>query len=234
MIDDIAILIEEASFLVLNKPTGLLSQSTYGVDSILFQLRAFLKARESSLREPFVELPHRIDRGTSGILLVAKTKAALSSFSEQFHSRKTSKSYLVAVQGGPNEPRGEWIDWMRKVPDVARAELTEPEAEMSRQAIMEYEQLFADATTSIHRVRTKTGRMHQIRLQFASRRMPVIGDEAYGSTMPWCVPRRHDHDEHFGLHAHSLSFRHPKDGRVIQIEAPLPSVWKQQFPNFSA
>jgi len=232
LIDDTAILQEEPSFLVLNKPTGLLSQSTYGVDSVVFQLRAWLKAREGSEREPFAELPHRLDRGTSGILLVAKTKAALACFSEQFHSRKTDKSYLVAVQGVPNSPYGTWTDWMRKVPDVARAELTSPEAEGSRQAILEYEQLISDGTTSIHRVRTLTGRMHQIRLQFASRGMPILGDQAYGCTLPWYTPRSHDHDEHFGLHARKLSFRHPKDGKAMHIEAPLPSAWQQQFPNF--
>ncbi len=229
LIDETAILQEETSFIVLNKPTGLLSQSTYGVDSALFQLRAWLQARDGSVREPFAELPHRLDRGTSGILLVAKTKAALACFSEQFHSRKTAKSYLVAVQGCPAEPRGAWTDWMRKVPDIARAELTEANADGSRQATLEYEQLFADGTTSIHRVQMLTGRMHQIRLQFASRGMPVIGDQAYGATFPWHPPRRHDHDEHFALHAQKLSFRHPKDGRVVQIEAALPRVWQQQF-----
>ncbi len=232
LIDDTAILLEEASFLVLNKPTGLLSQSTYGVDSALFQLRAWLKAREGSEREPFAELPHRLDRGTSGILLVAKTKSALACFSEQFHSRKTDKSYLAAVHGVPDKASGEWTDWMRKVPDLARAELTGQDAEGSRQAILEYEQLFSDGTLSIHRVRTLTGRMHQIRLQFASRGMPILGDQAYGCTLPWYTPRSHDHDEHFGLHAHKLSFRHPKDGRAVRIEAPLPPAWRQQFPNF--
>jgi 23S rRNA pseudouridine1911/1915/1917 synthase len=232
LIDDTSILLEEASFIVLNKPTGLLSQSTFGVDSVLFQLRAWLKARASTEREPFAELPHRLDRGTSGVLLIAKTKTALACFSEQFHSRKTSKSYLVAVQGHPEKPQGEWVDWMRKIPDVAKAELVKPDTQGGRQAILEYEQLFADTSTSIHRVQMKSGRMHQIRLQFASRGIPVLGDLAYGCTLPWYPERRHDHDEHFGLHAHKLSFRHPKDGRIVEIEAPLPPVWRQQFPNF--
>ncbi len=230
--DDISILWEEGSFLVVNKPTGLLSQSTFGVDSALFRLRALLKARETTNREPFVELVHRLDRGTSGVLLAAKTKSALACFSEQFHSRKTSKNYLVAVQGCPDEPRGTWVDWMRKITDVARAELADPEADMSRQAILEYEQLFADEVVSIHRVQLKTGRMHQIRLQFASRGMPVVGDRAYGSSLQWIEPIRHAHDEHFALHAHWLALRHPKDGREVQFEAPVPLAWRQQFPNF--
>jgi len=219
--------------MVINKPTGLLSQSTYGVDSLLFQLRAFLQERDRAERAPFVELPHRLDRGTSGILLVAKSKSALACFSEQFHSRKTRKSYLVAVERCPAEIHGTWIDWMRKIPDVARAELAAANANQSREAILEYDQLFADDQTSIHRIRLLTGRMHQIRLQFASRGMPVVGDRTYGSTLPWLPAIRHEHDEHFALHAHSLAFRHPKDGREVVIEAPLPDAWTQRFPNFT-
>ncbi len=230
--NDISILREEPSFMVVNKPTGLLSQSTYGVDSLLFQLRVFLQERDRTERVPFVELPHRLDRGTSGILLVAKSKSALACFSEQFHSRKTRKSYLVAVERCPAELLGTWTDWMRKIPDVARAELTAANADQSREAILEYEQLFADEQTSIHRVRLLTGRMHQIRLQFASRGMPVVGDRAYGSTLPWFPAIRHEHDEHFALHARSLAFRHPKDGREVAIEAPLPDSWTQRFQKF--
>ena len=230
--NDISILKEEPTYIVLNKPTGLLSQSTYGVDSVLFQMRAFLKERDQLDRTPFLELPHRLDRGTSGVLLAAKTKSTLASFSEQFHSRKTAKSYIVAVEGVPSEPRGTWIDWMRKIPDVARAELAAAGEEGSREAILEYEQLFSNGTQSIHRVQLLTGRMHQIRLQFASRGMPVVGDRAYGSSIPWSPAIRHEHDEHFALHAHSLAFRHPKDGREVLVVAPLPAAWGENFADF--
>lgn len=231
--NDLSVLREETSFIVLNKPTGLLSQSTYGVESVLFRVRRMLKEREASDREPFVELPHRLDRGTSGILLAAKTKSALVCFSEQFQTRKTIKSYWVAVQGHPVEPKGTWIDWMRKIPDVSRAEITDPNAEHSREATLEYEQLYANTSISIHRVHLQTGRMHQIRLQFASRGMPVIGDIAYGSTQAWITRIRHRHDEHFALHAHKLSFRHPQDGREVQIVAPIPETWRHQFPHLN-
>ncbi len=233
MTNDISILKEESSYIVLNKPTGLLSQSTYGVDSLVFQLRAFLKERDQVERTPFLELPHRLDRGTSGVLLAAKTKSALTCFSEQFHARKTAKSYIVAVEGFPSEPHGTWIDWMRKIPDVARAELVAADGEGSRQAILEYEQLFSDGTQSIHRVQLLTGRMHQIRLQFASRGMPVVGDRAYGSSMSWLPAIRHEHDEHIALHAHSLAFRHPKDGREVRVVAPLPAAWGEKFADFA-
>ncbi len=83
----------------------------------------------------------------------------------------------------PVEKEGTWIDWMRKIPEVARAEIVSPESPGSRQAILRYEQLWSDAEFSIHRVYLDTGRMHQIRLQFASRGHPVLGDAAYGSVL---------------------------------------------------
>jgi RluA family pseudouridine synthase len=225
------ILLEESSFLVVNKPTGLLSQSTFGVDSLLFQVRRYLAARESSSIEPFVELPHRIDRGTSGIVLVAKNRNTLRQLSEQFHSRKIAKSYLVAVSGSPESQSDRWHDWMRKIPDIAKAELVPAESEGAREAILSYRSLFRTHGTSVQRVELETGRMHQIRLQFASRGFPVLGDFAYGSQAPWSPATRHDHDEHFALHAESIVFRHPKDGRSIKIEAPLPAAWHLQYPN---
>ena len=227
------ILAEESSFLVVNKPTGLLSQSTFGVDSLLFQIRRYLAARDANSNEPFVELPHRIDRGTSGIVLVARNRSALRQFGEQFHSRKIVKSYLVAVSGSPASDSDRWHDWMRKIPDVAKAELVASEAEGGREAVLSYKSLSRSPSASVHRVELETGRMHQIRLQFASRGFPVLGDFAYGSQVPWSPAPRHDHDEHFALHAASIVFRHPKDGRAIEIEAPLPAAWHREFPDES-
>jgi 23S rRNA pseudouridine1911/1915/1917 synthase len=224
------ILLEEPTFLVVNKPTGLLSQSTFGVDSLLFQVRRYLTVRDGNSIAPFVELPHRIDRGTSGIVLVARNRNALRQFSEQFHSRKIAKSYLVAISGTPELESHRWHDWMRKIPDVAKAELVASDVEGAREAIMSYRLLFRTQNASVHRVQLETGRMHQIRLQFASRGMPVLGDSAYGSHVPWTPAPRHDHDEHFALHAASIVFRHPKDGRTIEIDAPVPAAWHQQFP----
>jgi 23S rRNA pseudouridine1911/1915/1917 synthase len=227
---DWSILLDDPSFLVINKPTGLLSQSTYGVDSLLFQVRRYLAGRESTSKAPFAELPHRIDRGTSGIVLVARNRNALRHFGEQFHSRKIAKSYLVAVAGQPEPENGRWNDWLRKIPDSPKAKVVSPDSEGAREAILNYRTLIRNADTSIHRVELETGRMHQIRLQFASRGFPVLGDQAYGSQTPWSPPRRDDHDEHFALHATSIAFRHPKDARPIELTAPLPAAWHQSFP----
>jgi 23S rRNA pseudouridine1911/1915/1917 synthase len=224
---EVWVLHQEASFLVINKPTGLLSQSTYGVDSALFRVRRWLASQYPGPLTPFAELPHRLDRGTSGVLLIARTRAALSVLAQQFQTRKVRKEYRVAVSGQPVSPRGVWIDWMRKIPEVARAELVSESTPGAQQAILEYEQVAGDADTSQHLVELKTGRMHQIRLQFASRSHPVLGDRLYGSQREWSPLPSHAHDEHFALHASRLTFRHPQDGREMRIQAPLPDAWQR-------
>jgi 23S rRNA pseudouridine1911/1915/1917 synthase len=225
------VLHQEPSFLVINKPTGLLSQSTYGVDGALFRVRRWLAAQQPGPSDPFAELPHRLDRGTSGVLLIARTRAALSILGQQFQTRKVRKEYRVAVSGQPATPRGVWIDWMRKIPEVARAELVSASMPGAQQAILEYEQVDGDTNTSQHLVELKTGRMHQIRLQFASRSHPVLGDRLYGSHREWSPLPSHAHDEHFALHASRLTFRHPQDGREIRIQAPLPEAWQRCLPS---
>ncbi len=224
---EFSVLHEESSFLVVNKPTGLLSQSTFGVDSLLVQLRRSSMEQSGTNQTAFFELPHRLDRGTSGILLVAKNNTALRHFGAQFHTRKIHKTYLVAVAGCPAAEEDVWIDRMRKIPDVAKAELTGPNDPEGREAKLRYRCVFRNATSSVHCVEMETGRMHQIRLQFASRGYPVLGDKLYGSRDDWYPARRHDHDEHFALHAAKIVFRHPKDGREVMLEAPLPEAWEK-------
>jgi RluA family pseudouridine synthase len=221
------ILHEENSFLVINKPTGLLSQSTYGVESVLAELKSLNESKGGDLT---YELPHRLDRGTSGLLLVAKTKNALRHLGDQFHFRKTRKAYLVAVESCPDEPSGSFVDRLKKIPNIAKAERVADDDPEGREAILHFERVLVSDRFSVHRVVMETGRMHQIRLQFALRGFPVLGDLLYGSSDPWFPTRRHDHDEHFALHASLLAFRHPKDGREIEFQAPLPEAWKQRFP----
>lgn len=230
-VQGIEILHEDPMFWVVNKPSGLLTQSTWGVDSLQTILR-----KEGG----FVELPHRLDRGTSGAIIVARTQRALVQISEQFHHRRVTKKYLAAIPGRTETPTGQWIDWMRKIPDVARGEIVVPEADKAREAIMDYEQLFSDANYSILQVSLQTGRMHQIRLQFSSRGMPVLGDADYGSTEEWVArppeinAQESTFHEHFALHAYKIEFHHPKTAKKIAVKVPVPEPWITRFPEWSS
>lgn len=210
----IPIVYEEPHFLLVNKPAALFSQAPPGIDSLQARLIAQLKARDQHPGEPFVGLPHRLDRGTSGIMLIARNQRALKRFGQQFQSRKVIKHYLAVVEGvlasasaacghqsdgsaAQERQRSatlpatqRWEDYVRKIPDLPRAEVVSSDAEGAKLAIALVDclcRVAADgvATQSLLKVQLETGRMHQIRVQAAARGLPVVGDASYGATLPW-------------------------------------------------
>src|SRR5690349_15735187 len=110
------ILHEEAHFLLINKPSGLFSQSAPGIDNVQELLIAQLAERDHHPGRPFIGLPHRLDRGTSGVMLLARNQRALKRFGEQFHSRKVAKFYMAVVEGEMSPGRVTLSDYLRKVP----------------------------------------------------------------------------------------------------------------------
>lgn len=222
----IQIVYEEPHFLLVNKPTALFSQAPAGIDSLQARLIAQLKARDQHPGEPFVGLPHRLDRGTSGIMLIARNQRALKRFGQQFQSRKVIKHYVAVVEGAVPQagavssvhddaggshhqsrnaaPQGEqlWEDYLRKIPGLPQAEVVTAEAEGAKLAVARVECLYrasghtlstsnaaeqaGDARQlSLLKIELETGRMHQIRVQAASRGLPVVGDAGYGATLSW-------------------------------------------------
>lgn len=243
----IEILHRDPLFLVVNKPSGVLTISTFGVPSIQTLLREQLAEGDSTDTQPFVEPPHRLDRGTTGALLIASNRKALSNLSQQFLHRQIRKRYLVAipslVDGHSQNLKDEDTleDWMRKIPDVAQAEVVAQECEGAKLGVLHYRTLYQNDVGRILDIEMQTGRMHQIRLQFASRGFPILGDSAYGSKIDW-TPKLDDskeaftidssHAQHTALHAAHLAFRHPKDASWVVVNAPVSEVWKDHFPNF--
>lgn len=229
----IEILVDDPWFLVINKPVDLLTQAIAGIPNVQSQLIEQLTPTMPST--PFIGIPHRLDRMTSGVVVVARNQRSLSLLCAQFASRKVTKDYLAWVQGDI-ESQGDWIDWMRKIPDVAQAELVSQDAEGAREARLSFRKLAMtterpvhvpsalDATMPISLVciRLETGRMHQIRLQFSSRGYPILGDSHYGSSQPWGAPGRETREPPIALHAARLQFFHPKTGEKMTVHAPPP------------
>lgn len=221
----IPILYEEPHFLLVNKPAGLLTQAVAGIDSLQTLLTEQIKVRDSHAGTPFVGLPHRLDRGTSGVVLIARNQRALGRFGDQFHHRLVQKFYLAWVEGELSTA-DKWSDWIRKVPDQPRAEIVEQTETDAKLAEMLVQPLAQSLGQTLVLVKLLTGRMHQIRLQFASRGMSVVGDSLYGAS----TLLSNDHDERLrphGLHALRLEFRHPQTAVPIAITAPVPDYWKQ-------
>lgn len=228
----IEILFEHPWFLVINKPFGLLSQSVDGVESVQKELVHQLYLRNPIGPKPFVGMPHRLDRVTTGVMVVARNQRALKRLSEQFAGRIVEKKY-VAVVPGPIRLSHRLVDYVRKIPDQPKAEVVLPDAEGAKEAILEYRILreqrirLKDSWVDVAfvEIELETGRMHQIRLQFATHGHPILGDRLYGSSIEWRDPSIQDREPPIALHAFSISFRHPQSGERISFEAPLPTGW---------
>jgi 23S rRNA pseudouridine1911/1915/1917 synthase len=225
--DSITILHEEPSYLVVNKPTGLFTQAAPGIESVETQLRSLLSSRPNAPEHPFVGLPHRLDRGTSGILLIARNQRALKRFCSQFASRLVRKWYLAVVENQLDTDEGTWIDWMRKIPEQARAEILPSDHPEAKKAILHFKVLAKSDRCSFVQIELETGRMHQIRLQAASRGFPVVGDEVYGSCQVWDKASDDEGRKNVALHAWKLEFRHPLTAVIRQVTAMVPPSWNQ-------
>ncbi len=224
--------------MVLDKPVGLFTQAALGIESIQTRLTEQIKQRDQHAGIPFVGLPHRLDRGTSGVILIARNQRALSRFGEQFQSRKIGKYYLAAVVGEfstdlVKQPQ-EWSDYVRKVTDKPLAEICEAAAEGAKLAQLTAQPLASAGGVTLLLIKLHTGRMHQIRIQAASRGMRILGDLAYGGPEFFDIQDDLDNGEpdddegdlaSMALHALRLEIRHPQTAKQLAFTAAPPVTW---------
>lgn len=225
----IPILLDDQHFMIVNKPAGLFSQAAAGIASVETQLAQQLKLRDAHPGTPFIGLPHRLDRSTSGAMLVARNQRSLARFGAQFQSRKVGKLYLAILVGSVADDFATWSDRIRKLEGEPRAEIVPPEAEGGRQASLAMRVLARSAKHSLVLVQLHTGRMHQIRVQAASRGLPVLGDPTYGEILAGSQTE-YSSAIPIGLHAMRLEIRHPKTAKQISCTADLPEAWQDYVP----
>ena len=223
------ILLEEPHFIVINKPSGLFSQSAPGIENVQSMLIEQLARRDNHPGQPFIGLPHRLDRGTSGVMLLARNQRALKRFGEQFHSRKVGKHYMAVVEGSMPLEQQLFSDYLRKIPEKPLAEIVTADAEGAKLAEMIVRPRAATAQYTLVDVELLTGRMHQIRLQLASRGWPVVGDWSYGSSQSFGPLDPEGYRQCLALHCRCLEFRHPQTAKPISVTAPVSQHW-QVFP----
>ena len=180
----IEVLFEDNHCLAVNKPAGLLSQGDLtGDPDLVSWARAYLKDRYAKPGNVFVGLVHRLDRPTSGVVLLARTSKAASRLSAQFRAGKIVKLYWAIVEGQPDPPEGRWVDVLDKDRDRNRSRvLDDEEAEDEGQAAqVDYRVVGRWRGYSKVELRPKTGRSHQLRVQLADRGLPIVGDRKYGA-----------------------------------------------------
>jgi 23S rRNA pseudouridine955/2504/2580 synthase len=215
------ILYEDNHLLVIDKPAGVAVHGGSGVSyGVIEQLRA------SRPDAKFLELVHRLDRETSGLLLLAKKRSALTNLHEQMREGHTDKRYLTMVYG----------DWKnaRQHVKLPLHKYTTPEGE--RRVVVQAGGMESHTVFSLLRkwerfalleAELKTGRTHQIRVHLASSGFPILGDDKYGD---FALNRQlQKADETRGalrrmfLHAHQITFTHPDSGKQVKLNAPLPA-----------
>jgi len=218
---EFAVLFEDEHLLAIDKPAGVAVHGGSGVSfGVIEQLR---RARP---RARFLELVHRLDKETSGILLLAKKRSALTHLQDQFRERGTVKVYAALVNGA-------WPA-SKKVIDVALLKTLDAQGERHVRAV---DAARDDARRSITLVKVacqfsghtlldvtlKTGRTHQIRVHLAHEGHPIVGDPKYGDFAANRVMARGEHRfARMFLHARHLAFEHPATGDRVALEAALP------------
>ncbi|HSD45540.1 MAG TPA: RluA family pseudouridine synthase [Pyrinomonadaceae bacterium] len=227
----IEIVYEDETLVVVNKPAGLVVHPAAGIQSgTLANALAYhfqqLPDNGAGVRPGIV---HRLDRDTSGLLVVAKTEAALEHLSDQFRDRTVFKSYVALVHGRVNTDTGR-IDQPLARDPANRTRMAVVRGGRTALSLYRVRQRFTRFT--LLDVELKTGRTHQIRVHLAWLRHPVVGDETYGggrdNTIQDAKLRAHvrNLDRHF-LHAEKLAFTHPQTNERIEFSSPLPAELAQ-------
>jgi 23S rRNA pseudouridine1911/1915/1917 synthase len=214
------VLYEDNHCLAVDKPAGLLTQGDLtGDPNLVDWAKADLKRRYAKPGNVYVGLVHRLDRPVSGVVLLARTSKAAARLSEQFRAGTVEKVYWAVVEGQVPAEEGQWTD--RLVKDEARNVVTTAR-QGGTEARLAFRVLKRSARTTTLELRPITGRSHQLRVQLASRGLPIVGDRKYGAAT---TLRAGDGGRRIALHARRLEFTHPTTRARIAVESPVPADW---------
>lgn len=218
------VLYEDSDLIVLNKPAGLVVHPAAGHASgtLVNALLAHCPDLAGINGEKRPGIVHRLDRDTTGVMVVAKNDLVMRALASQFKLRQTTKEYLALVWGHLNPPAGRIETLIGRNPRDRKKMCTKPD--VGRPAITNYETQEKFTETSLLRIHIETGRTHQIRVHVAHLGHSIIGDPQYGrprhDSLPVPVPPRQM------LHAAQLAFTHPTTGKALVFKAPLPDDMK--------
>lgn len=211
------IIYEDSEVIVFDKPSGLAVQGGGGVSQSLDDL--LVTFAKSNGKKP--RLVHRLDRGTSGVIIVARTKPAAAFLSDEFASRRARKTYLALVSGRlPERDAGVFDQPLVKVEEGGRPRMlnAKPGRKGSQEAVTHWRILSRQGEHAVFELKPETGRMHQIRAHLMGAGCPILGDHLYGSG-----PRSADR---LMLHARSLEIALPDKGQQT-FSAPVPTAFAE-------
>jgi 23S rRNA pseudouridine1911/1915/1917 synthase len=180
--------------------------------------KQYIKHKYHKPGNVYLGIMSRLDAGTSGVVLLARTSKAAARLSEQFRSRQAQKTYWAIVSGTFHPPEGELVDWVAKDDEKQRMIISGQWDSGAKEARMRYRPLRTLARGTLLEIELLTGRKHQIRLQLAARGFPVWGETKYGRGAPFAGG--------LALHARKLVVVHPISRAQLELTAPVPAAWK--------
>jgi len=209
--------------LAVSKPPGLLTQADRTGDPDLLTLaKAYLKERFDKPGDVFVGLVHRLDRPTSGVVMLARTSKAASRLSDQFRRRVPTKRYLAIAEGDLGDG-GAWTERIDAIDKGGGGSVGVVAVGEGQRAALCYRTLARESGQSLVEVKLLTGRKHQIRAQLAELGAPILGDFRYGNPTAFA-------DGHgIALHAYRLTVEHPTQPDPVTVVAPPPEAWSGRF-----
>ena len=197
------IIYEDNHLIAINKrPGDLVQGDKTGDNTLIDQVKNYIKKKYNKPRGVFLGLIHRLDRPTSGLILFAKTSKALRRINKQFKDRKTQKKYWAIIDKSFDSNSGTLTHWLKRNPKMNKSFANNEEVNDSKKAILHYKKIIKLRKYCVLEIDLETGRHHQIRSQLSFIGFPVKGDLKYNA-------KRKNPDASIDLHARSLTINHP-------------------------
>ena len=212
---DIDVLFEDDALLVVNKPAHQLSVATDRLEVDTLHSRCVEHVRRSD-RNGWCFIVHRLDRDTSGVMVLAKSKDVKRELQGQFADRSVHRLYLAQVEGQPDPVSGTVRAWLMEDKHL-NVKAVNPDHPQGKEAVSHYNVASSNGETSLVEVMIETGRRHQIRMAMQHLGTPVVGDEKHGATT--------NPNGRIMLHASALEFLHPETDDPVRFEAPVPRTF---------
>ncbi len=225
----LSVVFEDEHLIVIDKPAGLVVHPAVGnydgtlVNALLHHCRGQLSGIGGVARPGIV---HRIDKDTSGLLVVAKSDVAHEGLARQFEDHSIERAYLALVAGNPMPPSGTVTGAIARS-NTNRKKMALVADGRGKHAVTHYATLERFTHAALVECRLETGRTHQVRVHMTSLGHPLLGDPSYGRTPAKLKPLLAEHKfERQALHAKVLGFIHPVTGAALRFESPLPADMK--------
>jgi 23S rRNA pseudouridine1911/1915/1917 synthase len=210
------IIYEDNHLISMEKSAGIPVQKDSSGDMDLQNLiKEYLKTKYSKQGNVFLGIVHRLDRPVGGVMVFAKTSKAASRLSDQIRKGVWKKKYLAVIDGVPEDKKGRFEDFLIKDRESNLVSVVSSGHPGAKPASLEYRTIMSSGSRSIVEIDLETGRSHQIRVQFASRKLPIVNDHRYNVSG---VLKKGD----ICLWGYSLEIAHPVSGEKLVFTADMP------------